>query len=136
MLPNAYYENDGLELDFEEAIEPSKNYKLLYDKDRCVGYVDELEAMKQAIFLMLSVERYDHIIYSWNFGVEFNDLFGKPVYYVASEAKRRIREALLQDDRINEVDSFVVTTRKNKVHVQYTAHTIFGDIVGEREVEY
>lgn len=128
--------NDGLTLDFEEVIEPSKNYNLIMDKNRCVGFVDELEAMKQAIFLMLSVERYDHIIYTWNFGAEFKDLFGKPVTYVASEVKRRIQEALLQDDRINEVDSFVVTTKKNKVHVQYTAHTIYGDITAEKEVEY
>lgn len=134
MIPQI--ENDGLILDFEEVIEPSKNYQLLYDKNRCVGFVDELEAMKQAIFLMLSVERYDHIIYTWNFGVEFKDLFGKPVTYVASEAKRRIRDALLQDDRINEVDSFVVTTHKNKVHVQYTAHTIYGEITAGKEVEY
>lgn len=135
MIPQQV-ENDGLTLDFEEVIEPSKNYKLIHEKDRCVGFIDELEAMKQAIFLMLSVERYDHIIYSWNFGAEFKDLFGQPVSYVASEAKRRITEALLQDDRINEVDSFVVTTKKNKVHVQYTAHTIYGEITAEKEVEY
>ena len=134
MLPRA--ENDGLLADFEEVIEPSKNYNLILDKNRCVGFVDELEAMKQAIFLMLSVERYDHVIYSWNFGVEFNDLLGKPTNYVASEVKRRIRECLLQDDRINEVDSFVVTTNKNKVHVKYTAHTIYGDVESEKEVSY
>ncbi|MFJ3389962.1 MULTISPECIES: DUF2634 domain-containing protein [unclassified Lysinibacillus] len=134
MIPRV--ENDGLTLDFEEVIEPSKNYKLIPNKNRCVGYVDEIEAMKQAIFLMLSVERYDHIIYSWNFGAEFKDLFGKPVSFVASEAKRRIRDALIQDDRINEVDSFVVTTHKNKVHIQYTAHTIYGEITAEKEVEY
>ncbi|MFJ8090839.1 DUF2634 domain-containing protein [Lysinibacillus sp. NPDC095746] len=134
MIPRI--ENDGLTLDFEEVIEPSKNYKLIPDKNRCFGFVDEIEAMKQAIFLMLSVERYDHIIYSWNFGAEFKDLFGKPVSFVASEAKRRIREALIQDDRINEVDSFVVTTHKNKVHIQYTAHTIYGEITAEKGVEY
>ena len=134
MIPQV--DNDGLTLDFEEVIEPSKNYKLIPDKNRCVGFVDEIEAMKQAIFLMLSVERYDHIIYSWNFGAEFKDLFGKPVSFVVSEAKRRIRDALIQDDRINEVDSFVVTTHKNKVHVQYTAHTIYGEITAEKEVEY
>lgn len=134
MIPQV--ENDGLTLDFEEVIEPSKNYKLIHEKNRCVGFIDELEAMKQAIFLMLSVERYDHIIYSWNFGAEFKDLFGQPVTYVVSEVKRRIREALLQDDRINEVDSFIVATNKNKVHVQYTAHTIFGEITAEKEVDF
>ena len=135
MLPKQI-ENDGLIVDFEEVIEPSKNYKLIHDTHRCVGFVDELEAMKQAIFLMLSIERYDHIIYSFNAGVEFRDLFGKPTPYVASEVKRRIRECLLQDDRIDEVDSFVVTTKKNKVHVQYTAHTVFGQITAEKEVDY
>jgi hypothetical protein len=127
--------NDDLVNDFEEAESPpTKNFRLLKEKNRCMGFVDEIEALKQAIFLMLSIERYDHIIYSWNFGVEFKDLFGKPTAYVASEIKRRIRECLLQDDRINEVDSFVISTKRNKVHVQYTAHTIYGDISLEQEV--
>ncbi|WP_337983454.1 DUF2634 domain-containing protein [Lysinibacillus sp. C5.1] len=134
MIPQV--ENDGLTLDFEEVIEPSKNYKLLHDKNRCVGFIDDLEAMKQAIFLMLSVERYDHIIYTWNAGFESKDLFGKPTAYVASEVPRRIQECLLQDDRINKVDSFVVTTKKNKVHVAYTVHTIFGELTLKKEVEY
>ena len=134
MIPQV--ENDGLTLDFEEVIEPSKNYKLLHDKNRCVGFIDDLEAMKQAIFLMLSVERYDHIIYTWNAGFESKDLFGKPTAYVASEVPRRIQECLLQDDRINKVDSFVVTTKKNNVHVAYTAHTIFGELTLKKEVEY
>ncbi|NLY79821.1 MAG: DUF2634 domain-containing protein, partial [Lysinibacillus sp.] len=105
MIPSRI-ENDGLTLDFEEVVQPSKNYKLLVDKNRCIGFTDEIEAMKQAIFLMLSIERYEHIIYSWNYGVQLKDLFGMPTSYVASEAPRRIRECLLNDDRIIEVDSF------------------------------
>ncbi|WP_346234491.1 DUF2634 domain-containing protein [Lysinibacillus telephonicus] len=128
--------NDGLEVDFEEEVQPSKTYKLNLDKNRCVGFVDELQAVQQAIFLMLSIERYDYPIYSWNYGVEFKDLIGQPTAYVASEAKSRIRECLMQDDRITEVDNFEVTTNKNKVHVTFTAHTIFGDITAEREVDY
>lgn len=135
MLPRQI-ENDGLTADFEEVIEPSKTFKLIHDKNRLVGFTDKREALKQAIFLMLSIERYDHIIYSWNYGVVFRDLFGMPTSYVASEVKRRIRDCLLQDDRINEVDSFVITSHKNKVHVQYIAHTIYGEINGEREVGY
>ncbi|PJO43925.1 DUF2634 domain-containing protein [Lysinibacillus xylanilyticus] len=134
MIPQV--DNDGLTLDFEEVIEPSNTFKINNDLDRCYGTVDELEAIKQAIFLMLNIERFDHLIYSWNTGFESNDLIGQPTAYVASEVKRRIREALIQDDRITEVDSFVVTTNKNKVHVQYTAHTIFGEITAEKEVDY
>ncbi|MEK4170956.1 DUF2634 domain-containing protein [Lysinibacillus sp. FSL L8-0312] len=134
MLPEV--ENDGLLIDFEEVVEPSNTFKINNELDRCYGTVDELEAMKQAIFLMLNIERYNHLIYSWNTGFETNDLIGQPTVYVASEVKRRIREALLQDDRITEVDTFEVTTNKNKVHVQYTAHTIFGEITAEKEVDY
>lgn len=128
--------NDGLIADFEEVIEPSKTYKLDTVRNRIVGFVDELEAVKQAIFLMLSTERYEYIIYSWNYGVEFKDLIGQPTAYVVSEVKRRIRECLLQDDRITEVDSFEVETNKNKVHVTFVAHTIFGEVDAEREVDY
>jgi len=133
MLPQV---QDDLRAEFEEVVEPSKTFKLYLEKNRCLGFVDEREALKQAIFLILSTERYDYIIYSWNYGVEFKDLIGQPVAFVASEVKRRIRECLLQDDRIEEVDSFEVSTNKNKVHVSFTAHTIFGEIQAEREVDY
>ncbi|KUF36720.1 MULTISPECIES: DUF2634 domain-containing protein [unclassified Lysinibacillus] len=134
MIPQVI--NDGLAFDFEEEIEPSNTFKINNELDRCYGTVDELEALKQAIFLMLNIERYNHLIYSWNTGFETNDLIGQPTVYVASEVKRRIQEALLQDDRITEVDTFEVTTNKNKVHIQYTAHTIFGEITAEKEVDY
>ena len=127
-------ENEGLTPDFEEVIGPSKNYRLLTDKERIIGFVDDIEAIKQAIYLILSTERYDHVIYSFNGGVEFKDLIGKPVSYVATEAKKRIAEALLQDDRITAVDSFDVKINKNNLHVTYVAHTIFGEIESEKEV--
>lgn len=126
--------NDGLEPDFEEVIEPSKNYRLDLGRNRVVGFVVEIEAVKQAIFLMLSVERFEHIIYSWNFGREFKDLYGKPAAYVASEAPRRIADCLLQDDRITAVDSFEATIQKKRVHIAYVARTIYGDIPLEVEV--
>lgn len=128
--------NDGLISDFEEVIEPSKTYKLNTEKNRIVGFIDRLEAVKQAIFLMLSIERYDYIIYSWNYGVEFKDLIGKPIPYVISEVKRRIVECLLQDNRITAVDSFNFENNKNSVHVTFIARTIYGDIEAEKEVSY
>lgn len=133
MLPQV---NDDLRNDFEEVLEPSRTFYIDFERNRMVGYVDGQEAVKQAIFLMLNIERYDYLVFSWNTGVEFKDLIGKPTAYVASEVQRRITECLLQDDRITGVDSFEVTTNKNKVHVTFTAYTIFGDIKAEREVEY
>lgn len=133
MLPQV---NDDLINDFEEVIEPSKTFYIDFERGRMVSFVDGQEAVKQAIFLMLNIERYDYLIFSWNTGVEFKDLIGKPTAYVASEVQRRITECLLQDDRITDVTDFEVTTSKNKIHVTFTAHTIFGEVQAEREVEY
>lgn len=134
MLPQVV--NDDLINDFEEVVEPSKTFYIDFERNRMVGFTDGRKALEQAIFLMLNIERYEYLIFSWNTGVEFKDLIGKPTAYVASEVQRRITECLLQDDRITAVDSFEVTTNKNKVHVTFTAHTIFGDVQAEREVEF
>lgn len=132
MIPEV---NDGLISDFEEAIEqPSKTYKLNIAKNRIVGFIDEVEALKQAIFLILNIERYDYIIYSWNYGVELNDLFGKPIPFVLPEIKRRVTEALIQDDRIDSVDNFHFDVSKGKVLATFTVHTIYGEIETEKEV--
>lgn len=135
MIPkNQFLENDGLVPDFEEGVEPSKTYKLHLKNCHCAGTIDGIEAVKQAIFLMLSIERYDYPIYSWDYGVEFKDLFGKPPAYVASEVPRRIRECLLMDDRILEIDQFNVQIQKNKVYVTFVAHTVFGEVPLDWEV--
>lgn len=98
------------------------------------GNVDGLEAMKQAVYLVLSIERYKYVIYDWNYGVEIADLFGKPIPFVLPELKRRISEALLMDTRITAVDGFVFETVRGKVLAAFTVHTIFGDIEAEKEV--
>lgn len=128
--------NDGLQIDFEIEDQPTKTYKVITDKNRIVGFIDEIEALKQAIFLILSVERYDYIIYSWNYGIELKDLFGKPISYVLPEIKRRISEALVQDDRIDSVDSFEFEVIKKKVHATFMVHSIYGEVEIEKEVNY
>jgi len=96
---------------------------------------DGADAMLQTIYLILSVERYAYPIYSYNYGVELEDLIGKPKDYVMSEVKRRITEALTQDDRINSVDGWEFSTTKKSVIVTFTVHTIYGDVVATKEVD-
>lgn len=132
MIPTVF--TDDLQSDFTEVIEPSKTFMLRKDGTRIFGTVDELEALKQSIYIMLSVERYEYPIYPWSVFFETKDLFGKNVDYVASEIPRRITETLLQDDRITGTRDFVITSNKGSVSVTYIAETIFGDINLEREV--
>ena len=131
MLPAV---NDDLQKDFEIEEETSHTYKLNLDESIIAGFVDELEAVKQAIYLILNIERYEYLIYSWNYGIELNDLYGQPIPFVLPELKRRITEALVQDSRILGVDAFSFEVNRGKVHATFTVHTIFGDVEAEKVV--
>ena len=117
--------------------QPSKNHKLYMENDTISGVCNDLEAMKQVIYKILNTERYQCIMYSWNYGIELYDLFGEPTNYVISELRRRITEALVQDDRIDKVDGFEFNIiKKRTVNVKFTVHTIFGDIREEKAVDF
>lgn len=121
---------------FEIRQQPTKTYQMDFENERVIGNVEGLEAMKQAIFKILNTERYQYLVYSWNYGSEFQDLFGMPVTYVCPELERRITEALTWDKRIKEVSdfSFDTTSQRGTVIVSFTVHTIYGDVVTEKAV--
>ena len=126
-----------LDEDIEVEIEPSKNYKMDLSEggDSVRGFCDKIEAMKQTVFRILQTERYAFTIYSNDYGIETMDLYGMPVTYVCPELERRITEALMMDDRIEDVTDFEFdTSTKRNVHVSFTVVTIFGDFQAEREV--
>lgn len=126
-----------LDTDFEIEEQPTHTYKMNLETNRIRGYTDDLEAMRQAIFKILMTERYQYIMYSWNYGIELIDLYGEPITYVVPELERRITEALTWDERIESVDNFEFnTSKKGVIHVLFTAHTIFGDVQAEREVNF
>ena len=85
--------------------------------------------------MILQVERYEWLIYSWNYGVELRSLIGQPIEYCLPEIKRRITEALLQDDRITTIENFQFQIKQNKVLTQFQVVSIFGTIDTETEVE-
>ena len=121
--------------DFEIEEQPSLTYRMDMDGDSVRGYADGQEAVKQAVFRILSTERYRHIIYPWWYGIETIDLYGEPVNWVCAELERRITEALLVDSRITGVTDFEHDTHvKGVVHTTFRVHTIYGDIKAEREV--
>lgn len=125
---------DILEQDFKMIQMPSKTYRLDIENKRINGTVDGLEAVKQAVFCILNTERFDWLIYSWNYGVELKGLFGKSVGLVKAKIKKRIKEALQQDDRILDVDTFSFNSNGRTLHVTFVVHTALGDIEAEKEV--
>lgn len=134
MIPS----NTGyLDQDFDLERQPTKTYKMDLEGNTTRGHTDELEAMKQVVFKILNTERYAYIIYSWNYGIQTMDLYGEPVSYVCPELKRRITEALMWDDRIEDVTDFEFDlTQKGVIHVSFIVHTIYGEIESERTVNF
>lgn len=122
-------------LSFAMEDQPSYTYKLDIAGERMRGMTDEKDAVLQAVYLILNVERYAYPIYSRNYGAEFVDLIGQPKDYAMSEIKRRITEALTQDDRITGVDEWEFETGRNSVRVTFVVRTIYGDVSAEKEVE-
>lgn len=132
MIPSTTgFLSQGLEI--EEK--PSLTYKMDLYGDSVRGYADGREAMKQAIFRILQTERYQYLIYPWWYGIETLDLYGEPVGWVCAELEGRITEALLMDSRITSVTDFEHDTSvKGVIHTTFTTHTIYGDILSEKEV--
>ena len=124
-----------------ETAYPSKTYKIVFvsqtefeNNDRISGYTDDLQALIQSVYLILNTERYEYIIYSWDYGVELIDLIGKPIPYVLSEIPHRIKDALMQDDRINDVVDFEFDVNRGKVHTTFKIVSNLGTIGWEMEV--
>ncbi len=132
MIPSI---NAVLDTSVITLVQPSQNYKMNVEEKTINGYADKIEAMKQVVFKILNTERYQYRIYSWNYGVELADLFGKPISYVCPELERKIKEALLQDSRIESVENFVFEViDKKTVFVTFLVQTIFGEFEAEWEV--
>jgi phage baseplate assembly protein W len=131
MLPKT---SEILQKNLKIVQKPSKTYRLDVENKRIIDMVDGLEAVKQSVYCILNTERFEWLIYSWNYGSELKDLFGKSTGLVKAKIKKRIREALKQDDRISEVDSFSFDLVERKLHVTFMVHTQWGEIDAEKEV--
>ena len=106
---------DDLRQDFVFTTLPSRTLKMDHDWKTITGTIDQIQAVEQAVFLILTTERYQWLIFSWDYGVELQNLIGKDPEYCIPEIERRIREALLQDDRITAVENFEFELNKRKV---------------------
>lgn len=111
---------------------PTKTYKVDFETGRCSGMTEGLDAVKQAIFKTLNTNRFEHLIYSDDYG--FENMTGYEELFVRAELPRRIKEALLQDERITSVEDFKLEFEKDKAIVSFVSKTMYGDIEVLREV--
>ena len=131
MIPETSIDID-LELEETEEIQPSRTYKISGNKIQ--GFVDGLEALEQAIYKVLNTEMYEYPIYSFSYGIELESLIGKDPIFVQVELQRRIRECLMQDDRITDVDNFKFELIGDEIRCTFDVHSIYGEITASQEV--
>lgn len=125
-----------LRQDFSFVQKPSRTFKLDRENGCVVGMADGLEAVRQAVYLILNTERYQWLIHSWDYGAELQSLVGKPPDFCAAEIERRVREALLQDDRIRAVENFTFEVGKKTITAQFTVKCVFGEFAADAEVGF
>lgn len=131
-LEDTDIDTDG---DDDESLddEPTLTFKI--ENGRIRGKVDEKQAMIQAVDKILRTERLIYPIYSDQYGNDLNDLIGKDMGYAKVEAERMIKEALLADDRVVDVDIDEVTEiSRDTLEIKGTCITVYGNIDIDSEV--
>lgn len=118
----------------EAQEQPSLTWKLDMENKRITKMVNDIEAVKQSVFKILSTERFNYLIYSFNYGAELDGLIGSSPIFIQSELKRRITEALLQDDRITTIQNFQVSFMGENAIATFTAVSVFGNFQVDKVV--
>lgn len=115
------------------ALESSKTYRVL--NGRVVGWIDNKQALRQAVEKLLHTERYMYEIYTDEYGIELQSLIGASFELVEAEISRIIKEALLVDERIVEVTD--ITAQKldsTSLLVSFNVQSIFGTLAFEEAI--
>ena len=108
--------------------QPNLTYRL--GEKTVAGKIDTLESVKQAVYHILSTERYSNPIYDDNYGIELEQYIGKDIGFIVANIEDTLREALCQDDRINDiqVDNVEKSSQQNNAClVEFTVFTIYGN---------
>ena len=131
-LEDADIDTDG---DDDESLDDEPTLTFKVENGRIRGKVDEKQAMIQAVDKILQTERLVYPIYSDQYGNDLNDLIGKDMSYAKVETERMIKEALLADDRVVEVDIDDVTEiSRDTLEIKGTCVTVYGNINIDSEV--
>lgn len=114
-------------------LESSKTYRVL--NGRVVGWIDNKQALRQAIEKLLHTERYMYEIYTDEYGIELQALIGESFDLVEAEIGRIIKEALLADDRVVSVENIQATKLDStSLLITFSVESIFGTLAFEEVV--
>lgn len=122
----------GINASLEYTELPTTTFIIDWSSRQIAGIGTGLDAMRQAVEIILANERFRWQIYDSNFGVELVELIGDDLDYIKAEIPRRIEEAFSVDSRILSVDNYVFTeTSPGVLSVSFDVQTVYGAIQEE-----
>lgn len=100
---------------------PSRTYAFNFDTGEFSGFVDGVKALEQFAVKAIMTARYRYPIYDFDYGCEIEDIIGQEVSasLLISEIPRVIREALICDDRVLDVNRFEITRDSDNLFVSF-----------------
>ncbi|CAH0305246.1 DUF2634 domain-containing protein [Priestia megaterium] len=125
------------EAEADEEVQPSKTYKIDFENGRLGGFIDETEALQQAVQKALITARERFLIYTDEYGCEIEDLIGSSVTnaFIETEIPRVIEEALVYDDRIDSVNDLIVNASGDTVTISFSIMDVNGEEITFEELE-
>ena len=114
--------------------QPSLSWYINKETNRIEGTVDGLEAVRQAVEIILHVERFRWQIYRPYSGMEWDGLIGQDPGYVGAELQRRVIDALTVDDRVTGISDYDYTVDGSSLSAVFTVNTVYGSIAESLEV--
>lgn len=136
MLPNIGMVDDLGITSEDSTSSNTQTFRINLSKNIIAGKISDLDALIQSVYLMLSIEADQYVIYPYTYGLKTLDLIGKPHYYVIAVLPKRVEELLLADERITGVSDFEFEKNRDRLGMKFTIHTIYGDAQVEKEVVY
>lgn len=107
-----------------------KEYGMNFTTGQLTGeIVEDLEAIKVWVWCCLHSERYRYPIYSWQYGVEYEQYFGETLTadYLNGDCKTETEEALKVNPWIIGVTNFSAEMEGSRLHISFTLETDFGE---------
>ena len=92
--------------------------------------VTGIDALEVWIYKVILTDRFEYPIYSWYYGTELTDLVGQKFSkgLTESEAFRYIKEALMINPYINDVDNLGVTFDGDTVTIKIAVDSVYGGV--------
>lgn len=123
-------EDEDVEVEEKEE-ELYKEYEINWETGQLTGRIVEgLEAVKVWIYLAMQTQRYIFEQFTWDYGNELETLIGTSnnQEYLQMEAKRMVKDCLLVNEYISDVDNFQFEIKEEKMIISFTAITDYGEV--------